>query len=393
MPRLPSSYLPLIAGCCVACTSVALAWCRADVPVSASAEIDQLIQQLGSESFQVREAATRKLMEREDAAPALRRALKSPDAEVARRAAEILDVLTTRQNQRALEEAAKNGEIDRAVELLVRRKNWDYPRSCQVLAELAGKLLDLEQQTFAVTSVQITDKVPARDFQRYAARVRPQIIVDERPCFQREAVGDVVVVGEDVSLERTSVASLFVASGRIRASTLINGVVFACGPVELDRMVNSIIVCDSEVTLHGDWDDCLIIARGTVRCSRPIGNCRIATSSHAEARNQTLLGSSKIQDNEPTPLGFVRFFDPARAGIAVEPAEKGVQVKVSTPGKPFARAGLRAGDVVVALSGEEVNSFESFRRLLRAQLAVEEEGVFKVRRDGQTLEIKVRYQD
>jgi HEAT repeat protein len=45
-------------------------------------EIDKLIKQLNAEDFKLRESATRQLMKRDDALPALREAAKSEDAEV-----------------------------------------------------------------------------------------------------------------------------------------------------------------------------------------------------------------------------------------------------------------------------------------------------------------------
>ncbi len=54
-------------------------------PVGASERerIDRWITQLGDDDFDVREAATQALKGREEAAPALHKALQSPDAEVA----------------------------------------------------------------------------------------------------------------------------------------------------------------------------------------------------------------------------------------------------------------------------------------------------------------------
>src|SRR6516165_9351291 len=118
--------------------------CAGDEPTPAKRVIDELIAQLGDESFAVREAATKQLMEREDAIPALSRALKSRDAEVARRAREIRDVLARREKERAfarLADLVKCGAVDQAVEKFVRREKWDDETAgWQLFAELAGKL-------------------------------------------------------------------------------------------------------------------------------------------------------------------------------------------------------------------------------------------------------------
>ncbi len=64
------------------------------------AQIAALIDQLGSKTFQVREAATRKLMEMDDALPALRRIGKNSDLEVSRRANRIMAVIESRLAER-----------------------------------------------------------------------------------------------------------------------------------------------------------------------------------------------------------------------------------------------------------------------------------------------------
>src|SRR5947209_19881194 len=96
---------------------------RAD-PAEGKPDVRDLMAQLGSEGFEARETATRRLMEREDAAAALREALRSRDPEVARRAREILDALARQERDRAfaaLAAAAKRGAVDQAVERFVKR--------------------------------------------------------------------------------------------------------------------------------------------------------------------------------------------------------------------------------------------------------------------------------
>src|SRR5262249_40923398 len=74
---------------------------------------------------------------------ALRSAARSSDAEVARRAVEVLDFLLTRCEKRdrdRLEALIKAGEIDRAIELFGRRPRWDEESAWQPLFELAKRL-------------------------------------------------------------------------------------------------------------------------------------------------------------------------------------------------------------------------------------------------------------
>ena len=136
----------------------------------------------------------------------------------------------------------------------------------------------------------------------------------------------------------------------------------------------------------------LVIARGTVRCGG-IHNSRVISGGEVQLSRSAKVLDSKVVEKETKPLGFVTFFDPADVGIKVDSADGGVRVKEAEKGKPFAAAGLRADDLVTALDGEAVKDAESFRRLLRAKLAVEGTTTFKVRRGDKAVEVAVPHKD
>jgi HEAT repeat protein len=68
--------------------------------------VERLLERLGHDDFEVREQAARELSVRDDALPAVRRALRSPDPEVRQRAAQILEKLESRRTQRSLQRTA-----------------------------------------------------------------------------------------------------------------------------------------------------------------------------------------------------------------------------------------------------------------------------------------------
>lgn len=79
--------------------------------------IAKLIEDLGSDLFDKREAATRTLKERVEALPALRKAQQSDDKEVRRR---VQDILAALKRKRALDSLSKTrsfGKGGRAVEI------------------------------------------------------------------------------------------------------------------------------------------------------------------------------------------------------------------------------------------------------------------------------------
>jgi hypothetical protein len=374
--------------------------CGADPQPLAGTEIDKLIAQLGSESFAVREAATNQLQNREDAIPALRRALKSSDAEVARRAAIILDFFVQREKKRALAHLialGKEGRVDQAVEKLVRRKQWDNEDACwQVMAELAGRLSDLEKKEFGTVSLRPAnpnEELPARDFRRYREKMRPTVLSGSRVTW-RELLGHRFVVrAEAIDTDVGKFTSFLASSVTAKIQSLDRSVLFAGDSVEVKGGGQFLIVCDGDVTANGYVRDSLIIARGDVHCTDPVINSRIITSGSVHLERGGKLLDTKVKEKERNPLGFVTFFDPAKIGISVEKADGGLRVQEAAKDKPFTRAGVRAGDLVVALDGAAVTDPEVFRRLLRAKVASEGELAVKLRRGEQTLELRVPCKD
>src|SRR5262245_57111253 len=90
---------------------------------SSKQSVDELIQLLASPDYKKRETATTQLVERKDAGPALRKALKASDLEVAVRVASVLKKRDLRLAEDALPRLKKlinDGAIDQVVELLVR---------------------------------------------------------------------------------------------------------------------------------------------------------------------------------------------------------------------------------------------------------------------------------
>jgi hypothetical protein len=107
--------------------------------------IDALMKKLGSDSFQLRRAAFEALKKNPEAAPALREALRSPDADTRRQAAEILDYFD-KGPVRELNLAVKEGRIDRFVELLsVWPKGKHDDEVWQAVKDLRKMLVDLHR--------------------------------------------------------------------------------------------------------------------------------------------------------------------------------------------------------------------------------------------------------
>jgi S1-C subfamily serine protease len=103
--------------------------------------------------------------------------------------------------------------------------------------------------------------------------------------------------------------------------------------------------------------------------------------------------SAQLGENMAHRFAFVNE-DRRRAiiGVQLDPAsgKEGARVREVSPGGPAAEAGVRAGDVIVAVNGKEVKG-ESTREVVRLMRDVEPESKVKLRvmREGKPKELEV----
>ena len=244
------------------------------------------------------------------------------------------------------------------MEQLVSRCKWeDELASWQVVAELADQIRQREQEFFGSSVMLVIDKLPVRDYRRYATSLRPEIVVERRPHVDKKRC--VVVRGEDIIVTSDVARSLLVSSRSTTAGGMYSSIIFAGGSIELSHIANSIIICDGDFTAHRGAANCLILAHGDVRCGTASG-CRIFTDGRVQCEDKASLSSASIKTLQA--FRFVKFFDPADVGIKVESAKGGVRVKEAEKGKRFAAAGIQADDVILSIEGELATDAETFRR-------------------------------
>jgi hypothetical protein len=381
----------------VVCIAASFGFCLAQEPMTAERQVDALIADLGSDSFEIRDAASRRLRERAEAVPALERARKSRDPEVARRAEDILEYFHRMEKEQQfarLVDLAKCGAIDQLVERLVRQKQADDAGTqWQVISDFAAKLTDLEEKTYGRVSLRQLDPVDAENFRRMPWG-RAFLNVTPRGASPKLWNGRIVMRAEEIPWVSGIHTFRVAVSGNAKLAEVVGSVVFAGGSVEVRGGLGySIILCDGDFRGDARLKNSLVIARGTIWCGEVVENSCLISCGKIAFRHPENVYETKVAENQATPLGFVKFFDAADVGIKAEGSDARVRVKEATKGKRFAAAGIQADDLVTAINGEKVNDYEGFRRLLRAKLAVEEDMVLKVRRSDQTLELRVSGKD
>lgn len=367
------------------------------------------MKQLVAKDFNTREKAERELGAREDATAALRKAAHSSDADLAKRAARILRIITLREDHRALDSLAalvKNGEIDLFVEKAVRRKRWeDLEAFWSITTTLAGKLVDLEKDKYRKTRIgeipppgspgapvlpESLHELPFWDFPRYHKLISPLHIDTRDEIIQRG--GHFLIRGDKCAINELGF-SLVVLTGDLRAPSIAKSGIFTNGSVEVDLIGAAVVVCDGHFTANKRIAGSLIIAREGVTCRGWIGASVVVTPGSIKVRHPVDENSSVVKEKQTPPLGFVKFFEPSRVGVEVVTAEKGARVTAAPADKPFGVAGLRAGDVVTGIDAMVVDSHESFRRALRRKIAEGGKFTLKVRRTDKSVEIPVHFKE
>ncbi len=373
----------------------------AEEPKSDRPAIAVWVRHLGSTVHEEREKAEVLLGSADDAAPALTEALKSSDPEVRRRAARALQVIERRRNLAALarlRKFVKEGRVDLVTDLLVRWPQWDDEADAwQAVVNLAEKMIALEARTFGKRSVPENEGAPLGDFRRYLSYWGTGIVNDSRRVRWKNSGSASFVAKVDSFSSETKdkriLSSLLVSSGDVGVDHAGLSFIFAGGSVEVETMSDTLVVCDGDFTINHVMGSCLVIARGAIRCRSGVADCRLISADRVNDGEANRYSQVAVREKEVNPLGFVKFFDLKHVGLATETGEDGLRVKAVDKGSRAARAGLRAGDVLLTADAKKVASAEAFRKLVRGAVAEGRAVPLTVRRADRDLTLSLAGDD
>jgi hypothetical protein len=380
--------------------------------------VDELIRRLGSDDSVERDSASKELAGREDARPALEKALGSRDAEVVRRAQRILAGFRTRRLGLALEalpKLAEKRQIDSMVELLTMDLDRDLDvKHWNLIVDVVQTLLDLEEKTYGSVPrpIDLSDKKPRRigmlKTEVEMARARGQ--VRAAPCMNDQALGSkepflFLLRCQELDLRQSRFSVTAICSGPQKVAAF-GGILWGGGSVtDIGDTGGSVIVVDGDVKATG-ISQSLVIAKGsvtafdafksTILCGGPIKIKQLIKESTLVSAKDIRppppenIQKSTLKEKEADALRFVKFFEVEDAGIEVKDAKGGVEVSATLAGKPLSGAGIKAGDLIVAVNKDGVKSADSLRRLLRKEIALGDSFTLRVRRAGKELEFRVQ---
>ncbi len=376
------------------------------------ADVERLVARLGSDSYRLREQASARLVQIDEALPALRRALLAPDLEVRRRAKAVLAAAEARRAERLMQTAVAqvNDEgfdlfIDRMVLEPGYAEEGHWKAAVQLARALAGRAAEagarvapILEQPFHAMPEAVTISVDGHK----GARVRS------------EGAGQAVFVlynalflssGPLESISTIDSSIVFVDGDIGRLNAVSNAIVFCRGSIKsINFLKRSLFVCTGSVDLVNVAEESGVFVRG------PVQRMNTARQSVVEAAS---LGQGKVSEGNvyrncpgPTgvsgvnnrvekatasPLELFRLFEPARVGLEFTMLEGSARVERATAGQPFARAGLRPGDRVLAVNGTAVPSGDALIGLLRRRVAAGE-ALLRVQRADQVLALPVRFE-
>jgi S1-C subfamily serine protease len=95
-------------------------------------------------------------------------------------------------------------------------------------------------------------------------------------------------------------------------------------------------------------------------------------------------------DADRVPLYPLQLLDGDRLGIETAVLNNGVVVTRVVAGKLFSKAGVREGDLIIAIDSQLITTNAEARRLLRRKPS--ETAVLQLTRGFQTLDLKVRFE-
>jgi hypothetical protein len=353
-----------------------------DIPAPRPVPIAALVERLGSDSFDEREASTKRLAALNlDVIPKeLSKALESDDPEVRKRATVVVEAIQNRIVERVIGRGlafAHRGDVSLFVAATAK---WtlpaDNPRVWDAPFEVAAEITSRAQKGGWKPS----GSFPWRDRKLYFAMRTPERVLTSGLYTPKEKRGE----GRETTLPHTAIVreyvspkgsqwSVIVAVGKASVTGGMKSTGLFCNGdlVHASRITDSLVVCDGDLQAEV-LDGAIIIARGNIRVTRSPGMSLLIaggdiTCDAPNAAKPQLQNTFKPR--EPNPLGFVKFFELSRVGLDVTDTDKVVRVKAVADGA-FAKAGAKVGDVVEGVNGAKPDSAESLRRLLRDALAL-----------------------
>lgn len=356
------------------------------------AEVEGFIRQLGDENYNTREKATEALKRRPEAALALLRANRAAvSPEVRRRLATILPVMMSKpaaeKRLARLFEYVKNRQVDRLVETMaacrefvtleqrfmaIEFARWQFfeatkPMLKGVVKEMPEPRLHLPHPSLALrlipddaTAGQVNGRLePIWQVPRFNNKegVQDDVDITEDSIVYNAAgsSGDRLVIAADC-FEDTGGANggIMIGNGELRIGGLADGRliittgnVIATGELGSKNVTGCVVLCGGDFKICGWLNKSVVMAGGDITYVNNLGS----KENVCRERDTELIGTWKL-------------YSTSEAGVTLGSWLGVVWVRAVAADGPFAKAGIRPGDVLASIDGTPIRRLRDANRLL-----------------------------
>jgi hypothetical protein len=382
---------------------------RSDKSVASNEKLDEAIKKLGGADALEVSSAIEQLAAHEHAVPALRKAAKSADSAVAKRAEAVLKELMDRPGRRYLELArdhAARGKLDLVFESLARLEagqydQWSWNLLHAFMSEIRRRAQEqnpeLKLRPVDVPQLDLWDLGPGPKVMTGLTATLRELTVEEQQTAPRAywiRTKDLKLLGGSLG-ESMAIATRKVIMTESRHASWGASFVYAGEAEVISRAFGAILVCDGDVKLGpGLLQDCIVLIRGDLRVTgfnTGPDNSHVVTRGRIVFENDCMALRSGIIEHERKPLGYLSFFEVSDLGLHVIENGKGLRVNNVDKETPFARAGLRWADGILAVDGTPVQNYEEFRRLIRQKWIEQESFTLHLDKDGSKEHVRIEW--
>jgi hypothetical protein len=359
-------------------------------PPLTAGDREKLIAWLGSDDPAERAQALRRLAQAPEATDLLRQTVeKDRNPQVRAGATKALAAVAGKLARKRLDrlaDYAKNRQVDRFVEAMAYWRETLTNEDRYAPRKLAEAILDRCRTEFKA-------EVPKIEF--WPIWHSHGLTTGSRLTYPHS--GDIVAE----SVEYRASHRLGLGFGVVRdASSLgggTDGMCFVNGDLSIENgIIGGLVVCNGNMKITAPT----IINYVVVICTEDLSSatwtnkCLFITGGEIKIDKDWIQENARLRPKEKKLGELIALYDCREGGLEVAVAEKQVRVTAVDAGKPFGKAGLRAGDVIESIDGLPVPDARTLNKLLcRAAVGATGEAALRIRRGGQALDLTVPVPD
>ena len=326
-----------------------------------SAEIERLIDRLGSADYRERESATETLKQRPEALPLLQASLKTSNPEVKRRLETIVSAVMRREAAKRLDrlpEYVKHRQLDRLVETMVA---WREYITTEHDAQVRAFVKDIYTEVRRGNNFPPTPWLPPApadlaDFTTFAWHNRLGVSSSNPTIVDRITPG----------LNGLGGGGLIASDGIVSKLGMQKCIALCNGDVKSGSIYTSIIISNGSIFIRGDAHNVVLVCLGDV-ITHSGGNAVVVAAGKITSSGEPGWDDEKVSIIRQRDTAFFstwKLYSANEAGAMLWSLFGVVGIGAVAPDSRFARVGIRPGDILTRIDGIPIRSIRDANRLL-----------------------------